>query len=509
VRLTSQIIEGFVGSVLAKRFEGATSSPAFHRELWEYACSKHKFVAIAAPRGHAKSTAGTLAYGLAEVLFRCSRFCLIVSDTETQAVMFVQAMRAELLENEDLIELFGLKKNEKGEVQLIKDTENDLIVEMSDGHTFRIIGKGAEQKLRGLLWNGTRPDLIIGDDLENDELVMNRDRREKMKRWFGGALMPALSPIGKVRMWGTVLHIDSLLNNLMPPEHSRFFKSSALKEWEEWPDGRVRGWLAVKYAAHNPDMTVFLWEDRFPKDFWVVERAKYAANGTLDLYSQEFLNNPIDESVAYFKRSDFLARNEEDEKRILRYYCTVDPAISESNRADYSVFCIAGVDEDKGIHVVDVVRERLDGKQLVDYLLAMQRAYDFEAVGIEEMMISKAIGPFLREEMLRQNTFPSLVKLKHGGKDKIQRARSIQARMRAKTVKFAKKEDWYPILEDELMKFPRGRHDDQVDALAYMGMLLDNITEAPTEQEMEDEEYATELYKSGNTFDGRSRVTGY
>ena len=105
-KLTPEIISGFVTSLLAKRFDESTESPEFHQELWTEACSAHSHIAIAAPRGHAKSTAGTLAYGLAELLFRCSRYLMIVSDTEAQATMFVQSMVQELQENEDLIELF-------------------------------------------------------------------------------------------------------------------------------------------------------------------------------------------------------------------------------------------------------------------------------------------------------------------------------------------------------------------------------------------------------------------
>lgn len=507
MQLNADIIAGFVGSILAHRFDNATPIPQFHREIWELACSPHRFVAVGAPRGHAKSTAGTLAYGLAELLFRSSTYCLIVSDTESQAAMFLGAMKAELQENEDLIELFALKKDEKGRVSFIKDTETDIIVGFADGHSFRVTAKGAEQKLRGLNWNGTRPNLIIVDDLENDELVMNPDRREKLRRWFMGALMPSLSPKGKLRMWGTVLHLDSQLNRLLPQPSDKFVKHSALKTWKEWPDGRVRGWLSVTYRAHDPEIKEILWPDRFPREYWIHERAKFAEDGALDVYSQEYLNNPIDETVAYFKRSDLLPITDEDKDKKLSYYCTVDMAISEASRADWTVFCVCGVDENRVLYVKNIIRERLDGKEIIDTLLGLHRIYSFNAVGIEEMLISKALGPFLREEMIAQNTFLNIVQLKHKGKDKIQRARSIQARMRTKTVKFDKKADWYPILEDELLTFPRGKHDDQVDALAYMGMLLDYIVEAPTQEEIEEEEYQDELFKSGLT--GRSVITGY
>lgn len=50
-KLNSDVIAGFVGSVLASRFDGQAASPQFHKECWELCCSPDKFVAISAPRG--------------------------------------------------------------------------------------------------------------------------------------------------------------------------------------------------------------------------------------------------------------------------------------------------------------------------------------------------------------------------------------------------------------------------------------------------------------------------
>jgi predicted phage terminase large subunit-like protein len=506
MKLTPQIVEGFVGSILAKRFDCAVETPQFHHELWELACSDHQFVAVAAPRGHAKSTAGTLAYGLAELLFRNSRYCLIVSDTEAQAAMFVSSMKQEISENEALIDLFGIKRNEKNQVNFIKDTETDFIVQFSDGKTFRVMGKGAEQKLRGLLWNGIRPDLVLVDDLENDELVMNKERRDKLKRWFRGALVPALAIKGKLRMWGTILHMDSVLENLMP--NDKWTRDDGLKVYSTYP-WKVM-WKAVKYRAHTPNFDQILWPQRFNKEFFKVRMEEFSKDGMMDLYSQEYLNNPIDPSIAYFKLGDFQLETDEDKRKIVRHYITVDPAISTESRSDYTVFLVAAVDEDRGLHIRNVIRERLDGKEIIDTLLQLQKVYDPEAIGIEEMMISKSLGPFLRESMIKYNIWPNIVKMKTMGKDKVQRARSIQGRMRAKTIKFDKQADWYPALEDELLKFPRGVKDDQADAFAWLGLLLDEIVEAPTKQEEIEEEYQDELRQSADAgSSGRSSWSGY
>lgn len=444
---------------------------------------------------------------------------LIVSDTESQASMFLGYFKEQLQENQALIELFGIKRDEKGLVRFIKETETDIVVQFEDGHKFRVMAKGAEQKLRGLIWNGSRPDIVICDDMENDELVMNKERREKMRRWFYSALLPCLSSTGIIRVVGTILHMDSLLERLMPKPHDKFSHQEDLRLWSE---SRQSGWMSVKYRAHNSDFSKILWEEKqveaarkiglsppTAENYFKNLRQNYIDMGMPDVYSQEYLNIPLDESVAYFKRHDFEPIDEKDKEMSLSYYITVDLAIAEHEKADYSVFIVAGVDENKKIHVKNVIRERLDGREIVDMLIALQRSYNPLAIGIEDMQVAKSIGPFLYEEMFSTGTFINVIRLKHGGKDKIARARSIQARVRAKSVKFDKTAAWYQTFEDELTRFPRDVHDDQVDAFAYLGLMLNMLTEAYTIEEMQEQEYEEELVNSGITLNGRSKVTGY
>ena len=454
---------------------------------------------------HAKTTGGTVSYGLATLLFRERRFMLLVSDTEAQAMMFLGFFKEHLQNNDALIDLFGLKRDDKGLVKFVKDSESDIIVEMADGHKFRVMAKGAEQKLRGLIWDGTRPDIILCDDMENDELVMNKERREKMKRWFNSALMPCRSATGIIRIVGTILHMDSLLEKLMPLAYDKWTVQDPLKLWSPL---KKHGWYSVKYRAHNQDFSQLLWPSRFSKKKLQDLKKELSDQGMADVYSQEYLNVPLDEANAFFKRGDFLDLSKEQREMKLNYYITVDLAIAEHQKADYSVFLIAGVDEQRRIQVRNVLRERLDAREIVDTLIQMQRIYDPVAVGIEEMQISKSIGPFLREEMIRTGVYLSLYQLKHGGKDKIARARSMQARLRAGSVYFDKHADWYPTFEDECTKFPRDVHDDQVDAFAYLGLMLEQLTEAPTKEEDEEEQYQDELERNFSGH-GRSSYTGY
>ena len=311
-KLNSDVMEGFVNSVLRKNFDKPAATPEFHKEIWELVTSNSKQVAIAAPRYHAKSTAVTHAYTLASVLFRESRYVLIVSDTVTQAVQFLGDIKKELLENDDLRSLFGVK-------EFPKDTEDDLIVEMEDGWTFRIQAKGSEQKLRGLKWANLRPDLIIGDDMENDEIVMNKDRRQKFKRWFYGALIPCVSSTGKIRIVGTILHLDSLLENLMPASQlasHRGVKSLIKEDLKEY-SSNVLPWRSVKYRAHTDDFKSLLWPEMKSATEFRMQKDDYVRQGLADVYSQEMLNIPLDITDTFFKKTDFVPIKPEDEKKNL------------------------------------------------------------------------------------------------------------------------------------------------------------------------------------------------
>lgn len=497
--LDSKTIEGFVGSLLIHKFDKPTPIPDIHKEWWEILTGPSKYIAIAAPRKHAKSTAVTLSYLLASVLFRESQFVILVSDTETQASLFLGDIKAELMENEDIISLFGIKR-------FNKLSETDIIVEFDDGKKFRIIAKGAEQKLRGLKWNNKRPDLILCDDLENDEIVMNKERREKFKRWFFGALLPCKSSDGKIVIVGTILHMDSFLENLMPHTTSKFTVQEELKTYSS--NSRLSVWTAIKYRAHNEDFSKILWPESYTKQALMEIRKSFVDQGMPDVYSQEWLNYPIDETSAYFRRDDFLPLTMQDlEEQKLNYYSGVDFAVSTSDHADFTVIATVGMTSSGDLLVVDIRRGRWDSQETVEQMFSVHRRYRPELMVVESGAISKAIGPFLNREMNQRSTYINLYPMVPT-KDKVTRARSLQARLRAGGIRFNKDATWYPALEDEMARFPRDRHDDCVDALAWIGLVLDRLMEAPTQEETEQEEYDN---MPGNVYtqSGRSAVTGY
>lgn len=410
-----------------------------------------------------------------------------------------------MIENEDLVSMFQVNK-------IIKDTESDIIVQMKDGHKFRIMAKGAEQKIRGALWEGKRPGLIVGDDLENDEIVMNQERRTKFKRWFKGAVMPALSVTGKIRLVGTILHLDSLLENFMPQDWSKFTVHEDLKSYST-NDKPL--WKGVRYRAHNHDYSQILWPDRFNKKTLQALQQDYINDGIGDVYNQEYLNNPIDENRSYFKRSNMLADSDEtiedilSGKKELNYYIGVDLAISEKQRADWTCFVVGGMDSDNILHIVEVVRGRMDARMIVDTIFTLYSRWRPEIFLFEKGQLERAIGPFLREESLKRGMFPQTDAVTPSA-DKQVRGRSIQGRTQVHGVKFNKKTDWYTQFEQECLQFPKSKWDDQVDAFGLLGMALDKFQQARTEQERDFDDYMDEVRRDSDLLEqGRNSTTGY
>ena len=92
----------------------------------------------------------------------------------------------------------------------------------------------------------------------------------------------------------------------------------------------------------------------------------------------------------------------------------------------------------------------------------------------EQGQIKAGVGPFLdrrqreRSAYVARETFPT-----RG--DKAVRAQSIRGRMALEGLYVDEKMPWYPAFRAELLSFPAGRHDDQVDALGLIGQLLDRM----------------------------------
>lgn len=475
ITLDSELILNFTESLLKPRFDNPQPTPEFHKELWDLVCSPDPWVAAAAPRGHAKSTAVTHSFVLALILFRERSFGMIISDTEDQSKKFLADIAMEFRDNDSLKELFGFDK-------FLTDNSTEIVLQFKDGHQACLVAKGSGQKVRGTKWQNKRPDFVICDDLENEEIVLNKESRSKFKNWFFGSVIPMGSDSCIIRVVGTVLHQDSLLENLLnDPE-----------------------WKSKRYEAHNHNYTAILWPEKFPKSKLKKIRQGYINQGFPEGYYMEYLNRPVDDENSFFKKEDFLPVK--DPSEALVYYAAADLAISQADRADWTAIVVAGMNSSGRLKIVDVRRGRWDSLQIIDEIFSVHERYKPEIFVIEKGAIEKSIGPFLYAEMHKRTSYPS-ISTDTPVKDKISRARSISARMRAGGVEFNKEAEWYEDFEQELLLFPRAKHDDQVDAFSWIGLTLDKQYEARTPEEQAEEDW--ELENQDSLYIGTNRTTGY
>lgn len=490
-------IASFTQSVLALRYDDPKPIPDHHLEMWDLCTSEFPQVAIAAPRGSAKSTAVTFAYVLASVLFEEHEHVLILSANEELAAAYLAEIKIELQENEFLTDhpVLGIKK-------FIKERETEIVVEKKNGFRFRILVKGAGQRMRGIKWERKRPSLVVADDLEDEEIVSSQLQREKFRNWFFGVVKPIIRYGGKIRVVGTIMHMDSLLMRLMPPLKDPKTIQDPLRVYSH----QNRAWRSVLYRAHDEAFDNLLWPEMFPEERLRAIRQDYADQGMLDIYGQEYLNNPIDTSTAYFRKDDFLPMDEEDFATFKTYYAAGDLAITENKRSAFTALGVGGIDANGILHLEDVRRGRWDSLQISDEIFSIAKRYSIDIFRLESENIQRSIGPFLYKRMHDEQNYIN-IDAKSPTKDKLARAQSIRARMRAGKVKFNKNADWYPDFEEELLHFPKWPYKDQVDMFAWLGLMLDEMVEAPTMEQWEEDMYEDEWGEEDDL--GICITTGY
>ena len=485
--LDAELLEAFAGFFLSYRYDNARPSPQFHREVWADYTSEKRRVAVAAPRDHAKSTAFTHDFILATVLFHIESYVLLLGASEEMSQEHLQNISTELHDNE-LFETnpqFKVKKwivDQKTEIQCI----------MGDGWEFRIVARGAEQRIRGRLWKGRRPGLIVCDDIEEDEAVENKDRRDKFKMWFLRAAKQALRFGGRIRVHGTILHEDSLLANLI----------------------KADGWNGRIYRAHKgfDDFADILWPEKFTARALQIKRDEFVSMGDAAGYSAEWLNDPLDNDERFFRRQDFLPMEPQDHETDKLYLASADLAVSKSDKYDKTSMGVSGMDLRNVMHMVDKRGGRWDSLEIIEQMFSIQARYDPVMFALEGGAITQTFLPVLYNEMQRRGKWINVVVIQ-STQDKRRRAVSIQRRMRAGSVRWDMDAEWFPGVQDQMLRFTgyskNAGVDDDVDMVALNSLAWEQWYELEQSDFEGRDSDDDDRVPSPPRYSGRSTVTGY
>jgi predicted phage terminase large subunit-like protein len=260
-------------------------------------------------------------------------------------------------------------------------------------------------------------------------------------------------------------------------------------------------WKAIKYKAHTDDFSKVLWAERKGADEYKALMADLSSKGKIDLYSQEYLNEPISATAAFFPKDRLLPITKEDREMAGAIYTGADLAISERDKRAYTVIYVAKYDIKGRLQFIDRRKARLDGMEIMEELFSIQMGYQPEEFFIEDENIRKSLGSILDHEMTKRGIFLNITPVVPS-KDKRSRAKPLQAMVKAKAVLFDKESDWFPDAEKEFLRFPKGPYKDDVDAAGLIAANVGRLHDSPEEEDEYDEVYEEEYY--GENYD-----TGY
>ena len=468
-------------------------SPEFHRELdaiWQQGVLKGRYPltaadtkmisrlpgtrrAVAAPRGHAKSTNLTFKGTMHSTLYGYKHYPIIISDSSEQAEGFLDNIRVEFEENTAILEDFGVLAGSVWRSNVLLTKTN-----------IKIEAIGSGKKIRGRKHRNWRPDLIILDDVENDENVRTPEQRKKLKDWFDKAVSKCGDDYTDIIYIGTLLHYDSLLAKTLTNPAYRSIKYKAVIQfsqaddlWQQWEtiftdlsnDDRESEALAF-FQAHKAAMlegTQVLWEEKLSYYDLMVMRV---SEGEASFNSEE-QNEPINPDDCLFMEEWFDYYNEAEVNfgdPAFDFFGFIDPSLGKTKRSDFSAIVTLAKHKGSGyMYVVDADIERRHPDRIIADVLAKERwlrasfGHGYRKLGAE----TNQFQWFLKEELAKASAKAGLylpIEEVQQTSDKVMRIQTLQPDVKNKYIKFNRR---HKRLLEQLTQFPMGAHDDGPDAL--------------------------------------------
>lgn len=423
--------------------------------------------AIAAPRGNAKSTIVTQIFVIWCLVTARKRYPVIIMDALEQALPMLEAIKAELEFNPRLMMDYP-EATGRGRVWQV-----GTIVTAGDA---KVQAFGSGKRMRGLRHGPYRPDLVIGDDLENDENVRSPEQRDKLDGWLKKTVL-SLGPADDsmdVIVIGTILHYDSVLARLLnnPLWRSRKFRAmiqwpDRMDHWDKWEElllnvGEAEA-LAF-HAEHRAEMeagAVVSWPAAQPLYKLMVKRARDGRAA----FDSEQQNDPVSGDDAPFANAiTFWV----DRLKEWRFFGACDPSLGKHGASrDPSALLVGGYNRHTGIlDVVEALIKKRLPDRIIEDIIALQAQYHCVLWAVETIQFQE----FLRTELVRRSAkrgipVPARAVVPHT--DKLLRIESLQPHMANGLIRLHPSQ---ATLIDQLRHFPKADHDDGPDALQMLWM---------------------------------------
>ena len=298
---------------------------------------------------------------------------------------------------------------------------------------------------------------LIDDPVKDREEADSETVRRKIWDWYRSVAYTRLMPGGAIVLIQTRWHEDDLAGRLLAG----------------MDDGSGDKWRVIALPALGDDGEA-LWPAWYPAETLAEIRQVIGEREWSALYQQR----PTPEEGDYFRR-DWLRWYEAPPRpETLRVYGASDYAVT-ADGGDFTVHGVAGLDPDDNLYLLDWWRARTDSAAWVDAWVALVTRWRPVEWGEEAGQISRSLGPFLDKRQREARAY-CLRKQFPSAADKPTRAQAIRGRFAQGKVYLPKAAPWVADLVAEMLAFPAGKHDDQVDVLGLFGRMLNDMRPART-----------------------------
>jgi predicted phage terminase large subunit-like protein len=427
----------------------------FHRELCQFVernPTRKKLILM--PRGHLKTTVITIGYSLQRIAKDPKVRILLANATGTMAEAFLSQIKKHLQYNDTFRQYFG-------DLTTNASTWRDNMITLPTGEG-SYQSKEATVTAYGLGGSlvSQHYDVIIVDDPHNRENINTKDQIEKVKQSYRD-LLDLLEPQGTLIVIGTRWHDDDLYGLLMDKNNiqAREFDTFIRHAITDMRLGREDG---GHYKIESGNV---LWPEKYSLK---ALSALLNEKGIYEFQCQ-YQNSVTDDENAVFHKQWFHEYDPTDLRdRKLTRFTAIDPAISLKERADFTAIVTIGVDVLGKIYVLEVKRGHYTEDQMVDELFLTNEKYHPMSICIETVAFQKTLQHYIMKEIKRQgHSLPLNEVLPESSESKEKRIRLLQPMYMRSDIYHSKSVANIEYLEDELLRFPKGKNDDVADCMAY------------------------------------------
>lgn len=313
---------------------------------------------------------------------------------------------------------------------------------------------------------GNRADLIVIDDpIKGRQDADSETIRSRTKSEYEDSIKTRMKPGCRIVLIQTRWHEADLAGGLLPDNYDGESGRILCRDGEWWEVLRIPAEADREDDPLGRKPGEMLWAEWFTPEHWASFRAIRRT------WSALFQQSPAPGEGTFFQRAWFRRYRMGDEPRHLRKYITSDHAPTDGEDSDPNVGRVWGVDPDNDVYLLDGFNAVQKMDKTAERIIALIRKHEPFAWFPEDDNNWKSAAPFIMQQMKAKNIRTRIEPMSPHGQDKASKAQSFQGMAALGQVWIPEGPEGDAII-DEYVKFPAGKHDEEVDVAAIMGRAI-------------------------------------